>query len=202
VKDVSAGADDRLRNQEGVREEEVPPRAAGRSSDRPASETRLEHRIFTIRDRRVLLDADLAAIYQVLPKRLNQQVRRNRARFPEDFMFQLSVREAEDLRLQTATSRPGHGGRRYRAYAFTEHGALMLASVLKTPVAIAASIQVVRAFVRLRALADAHRELAEKLADLESKYDEHFRVVFEAIRQLMAPKRSGTRIGFLTSQDE
>ena len=166
--------------------------------------TDLEHRIFVIRGRRVMLDVDLAAIYHVAPKRLNQQVKRNRARFPSDFLMQLTAKEAENLRLQTATSRSGHGGRRYLPFAFTEHGAVMLATVLKSPVAVEASILVVRAFVRLRALAAAHQELAEKLDALEAKYDEQFRVVFEAIRQLMSPpgKLLGTRIGFRKPENE
>jgi ORF6N domain-containing protein len=170
----------------------------------PATRTRLEHRIFTIRGHRVMLDVDLAAVYRVLPKRLNQQVKRNRARFPSDFVFQLTANEVERLRLQNATTKRGRGGRRSRPYAFTEHGAVMLASVLKSAVAVDASIQVVRAFVRLRALAEAHKELAEKLDALEAKYDDQFRVVFEAIRQLMAPppKPRETRIGFHKHEDE
>jgi hypothetical protein len=144
------------------------------------------------------LDVDLAAVYRVLPKRLNQQVKRNRARFPSDFAFQLTEREVEALRLQNATTKPGRGGRRSRPYAFTEHGAVMLASVLKSAVAVDASIQVVRAFVRLRALAAAHEELAEKLDALKAKYEEQFRVVFEAIRELMTPvpKSLESRVGF------
>jgi hypothetical protein len=102
--------------------------------------------IHVIRGQRVMLDADLAARYGVTTKRLNEQARRNRDRFPEDFMFQLTVREAGLLRSQIATSKPGRGGRRFRAHAFTEHGAVMLASVLNTPIAVAASLQVVRAF--------------------------------------------------------
>jgi len=158
----------------------------------------LEHRIFTIRGRRVMLDSDLAAIYQVLPKRLNQQVKRNKARFPFDFAFQLTPEETAALRLQVATSNTGRGGRRFLPYVFTEHGAVMLASVLRTPVAVQASIQVVRAFIRLRALAAVHKDLAEKLDALEAKYDEQFRVVFETIRELMSPagKSQKSPIGF------
>jgi hypothetical protein len=162
------------------------------------SEDALEHRIFTVRGYRVMLDNDLAAVYGVLPKRLNQQVKRNRARFPADFVIQLTEDEVAALRLQIATSRQGWGGRRYRPYAFTEHGAVMLAAVLKSEIAIAASIQVVRAFVHLRALAVVHQDLAAKLDALEAKYDEQFRAVFEAIRELMAPMPASktTRIGF------
>ena len=106
--------------------------------------------IHVIRGQRVMLDADLAALYGVSTKRLNEQVRRNRRGFPEDFMVQLTAAEAANLRSQIATSRSGHGGRRFRPLAFTEHGAAMLASVLNTPIAVAASLQVVRAFIHRR----------------------------------------------------
>ena len=111
-----------------------------------------------------MLDADLARIYGVTTKRLNEQVKRNRDRFPEDFAFQLSPQECRILRSQFATSSSAHGGRRYRPYVFTEHGALMLASVLNTPVAVHASVRVVRAFVRLREMLGTQKELARKLA--------------------------------------
>jgi hypothetical protein len=168
------------------------------------SDERLDQRILVIRGRRVLLDVDLARVYHVLPKRLNQQVKRNRARFPADFMFQLTPDETERVRLRSVTSKPGRGGRRYWPYAFTEHGAVMLATVLKSPVAIEASIHVVRAFVRLRAMVAVHKELVEKLDALETKYDGQFRIVFEAIRELMtpAPKPLGARIGFRTSDED
>jgi len=148
-----------------------------------------------------MLDSDLAAIYGVLPKRLNEQVKRNKNRFPPDFLFQLTPTEVDALRSHSATSKPGRGGRRYQPYAFTEHGAVMLASVLNSAAAVAASIQVVRAFVRLREIVGVHKELAQKLDALEGKYDSQFRVVFEAIRELMRPpsKTLGTRIGFRTS---
>ena len=165
----------------------------------------LEQRIFVIRGRRVMLDTDLAALYGVLPKRLNEQVKRNYGRFPRpDFMFQLTAPETTALRSQIATSRSGWGGPRYRPHAFTEHGAVMLATVLNSPVAIHASIEVVRAFVRLRATMAVHQELADKLDALEQKYDHQFRVVFDAIRQLMdpPPKPLASRIGFRTSEEE
>jgi len=120
-----------------------------------------------------MLDSDLAELYQVSTKRLNEQVKRNKRRFPTDFMFQLSVEEAQVLRSQTATSKGRRGGRRYRPYAFTEHGAVMLATVLNSPVAVQASIQVVRAFVKLRELLSTHRKRAKKLADLEKGIEEH-----------------------------
>jgi hypothetical protein len=134
-----------------------------------------------------MLDSDLAALYGVTTKRLNQQVHRNNDRFPGDFMFQLTAQEAENLKLQTATSRLGWGGRRKPHNVFTEHGAVMLASVLNSPAAIAVSIQVVRAFIQLRGLLASHRELARRLDELESKYDSQFKVVFQAIRELMEP---------------
>jgi hypothetical protein len=156
-------------------------------------------RIVVIRGRRVMLDRDLAAVYGVAPKRLNEQVKRNQARFPDDFLFRLTLQEARRLvvsRSHTATLKRG-ANVKYAPYAFTEHGAVMLAAVLDSPVAIAASIQVVRAFVRLRALVAAHEELATKLDALEQKFDQQFRVVFDAIRQLMAPPPSRTApIGF------
>jgi len=156
-------------------------------------------RIVVIRGRRVMLDRDLAAVYGVAPKRLNEQVKRNQARFPDDFMFRLTLQEGQALlasRSQVATLKRG-ANVKYAPYAFTEHGAVMLAAVLDSPVAIAASIQVVRAFVRLRALVAAHEELATKLDALERKFDQQFGVVFNAIRQLMAPPRSTvSRIGF------
>jgi hypothetical protein len=164
----------------------------------------LEDQIFIIRGRRVMLDSDLAAIYGVLPKRLNEQVKRNKDRFPPDFLFQLTAEEVDALRSHSATSKPGRGGRRYQPYAFTEHGAVMLASVLNSPAAVAASIQVVRAFVRLREIVGVHKELSEKLNALEAKYDRQFRVVFDAIRQLMTPpsKSLAARIGFRTSDTD
>jgi len=133
-------------------------------------------------------------------KHLNEQVKRNKGRFPADFMFQLSIAEVEALRSQTATSKGRRGGRRYRPNTFTEHGAVMLATVLNSPVAVHASIQVVRAFVKLRELLSTHRELAKKLADLEKRIEEHdeeITAIFEAIRQLMEPPgKPSKRIGF------
>ena len=150
----------------------------------------IERRILAIRGQRVLLDRDLAQIYGVPTKRLNEQVRRQKGRFPADFMFQLTAVETAGLRSQFATSSSGWGGRRHRPWVFTEHGAIMAANVLKSPTAVRASIQVVRAFVRLREMLASHVELAHKLADLERRMVEHdqkFAVVFDAIRQLMEP---------------
>jgi hypothetical protein len=157
----------------------------------------IERRILTLRGQKVMLDSDLAGLYGVTTKRLNEQVRRNRGRFPRDFMFELSSEETATLRSQNATSKRGRGGRRYAPYAFTEHGAIMLASVLSTRVAVQASVHVVRAFVRLREILATHRDLARKLEELEGKYDAQFKVVFDAIRQLMAPPEKARRsIGF------
>jgi hypothetical protein len=154
--------------------------------------------IHLVRGQRVMLDADLATLYGVSTKRLNEQVRRNRPRFPDDFAFRLTADEARSLRSQIATSRAGHGGRRYAPMAFTEHGAVMLASVLNSPVAVHVSIQVVRAFVQLRSLLASHADLALRLDELERRYDRRFQVVFDAIRRLMqlpeSPERP--RIGF------
>jgi predicted Zn-dependent peptidase len=144
-----------------------------------------------------MLDADLAALYGVTTKRLNEQVKRNLARFPEDFMFRLTAGETGNLRSQSATSSSDWGGRRKLPNAFTEHGAVMLASVLSSPTAVETSVQIVRAFVRLRQLLESNVELARKLDALEQRYDSQFRVVFQAIRELMAPPvKPPKRIGF------
>jgi len=161
---------------------------------------RIESRILLIRGHKVMLDADLAELYGVTTKRLNEQVKRNRERFPADFMFQLSVEETENLRSQIAASNAGRGGRRYRPYAFTEHGAIMAASVLNSHRAVEASIYVVRAFVKLREVLRTHKELGQKLAELEQRieaHDEEITGLFEAIRLLMEPpETSAKRIGF------
>jgi len=161
-----------------------------------AQPARIANAILTLRNQRVLLDTDLAVLYGVETKALNQAVRRNRARFPPDFMFQLTAREAAVLRSQTVTSK-GHGGRRNRPYAFTEQGVAMLSSVLRSARAIAVNIEIIRAFVRLRQLAESQHELVQKLDALEKKYDAQFKVVFDAIRALMTPPfPSSRRIGF------
>ena len=160
----------------------------------------IARKIFLIRGQKVMIDSDLAKIYCVTTTRLNQQVRRNQGRFPEDFMFQLTKEEFESLILQFATSKKRRGGRRKLPYVFTEHGAIMLASVLNTVIAVRASIQVVRAFVHLREILSTHKELAHKLEQLErriEKHDDEIRVIFEAIRQLMTPpEKPRRRIGF------
>ena len=156
-----------------------------------------ERRILMLRGERVMLDADLAELYGVETKALTRAVRRNLARFPSDFMFTLTAEEHANLRRQFGTSRRDWGGRRYPPYAFTEHGVAMLSAVLRAPRAIEVSIEIVRAFVRLREMLSTHADLARKLAALEKKYDAQFRVVFDAIRDLMTPPEKPKReIGF------
>ena len=159
---------------------------------------RIARTIVRLRGQNVMRDVDLAALYEVSTKRLNEQVKRNRRRFPRDFMFQLTQAEYADLRSQIATSSPAaHGGRRYLPYVFTEHGAIMAASVLNSPRAVQMSILVVRAFVGFRKMFQSNGELTRKLDQLERKYDAQFEVVFEAIREIVAPPTpSRKRIGF------
>jgi len=151
------------------------------------STERIERSILLIRGHRVLLDTHLADLYGVTTKRLNEQVRRNRSRFPGDFMFQLTQEEVESLRSQFATSNQGRGSRRYAPYAFTEQGVAMLSTVLNSERAIRVNIEIMRAFVRLRQMLTSNAQLARRLDALEKKYDAQFKVVFDAIRQLMAP---------------
>ncbi|HNT87386.1 MAG TPA: ORF6N domain-containing protein [Candidatus Hydrogenedentes bacterium] len=137
-------------------------------------------------------------------KTLNQAVKRNIERFPEDFMFQLTEEEAESLRSQIVTSNAARrGGRRYLPYAFTEQGVAMLSSVLRSKRAVLVNVEIMRAFVRLRQLLTSHADLAEKLANLEKKYDAQFKAVFDAIRQLMSPPapKSRSAIGFAASKE-
>jgi hypothetical protein len=165
---------------------------------------RAERAILLIRGHRVVLDETLAQLYGVPVKRLNEQVRRNNERFPDDFMFQLSSDEWESLRSQSATLKHRRGQhRKYLPYAFTEHGAVMAANVLNSPTAVQASIQVVRAFVRLRQMLASHEELARKLEALEKRYDQSFKVVFDTIRALMAPPAPRRRtIGFVANRPD
>ena len=162
---------------------------------------RIERSILLIRGYKVMLDSDLAGLYGVTTKRLNEQVRRNLSRFPEDFLFQLTESETHLLRSQFATSKKGRGGRRYPPYAFTEQGVAMLSSVLNSERAIKVNIEIMRAFVRLRQILASNKELAKRLDELEKKYDAQFRVVFEAIRELMKPPETKKRpIGFLVEE--
>ena len=146
----------------------------------------IEQRILLVRGQKVMLDADLAALYGVETKQLVRAVKRNILRFPEDFMFQLSNDEFENLRYHFGTS--SHwGGRRYPPYAFTEHGVAMLSSVLNSPRAVQVNIQIMRTFAKLREIMSQHKDLARRLDELETKYDAQFKIVFDTIRQLMAP---------------
>jgi len=162
----------------------------------------IEQRILLVRGQKVMLDADLAALYGVETKQLVRAVKRNILRFPEDFMFQLSNDEFENLRYQFGTS--SHwGGRRYPPYAFTEHGVAMLSSVLNSPRAVQVNIQIMRTFAKLREIMSQHKDLARRLDELETKYDAQFKIVFDAIRQLMAPPEPEPpkkRIGFLVEE--
>ena len=161
---------------------------------------RIERSIYLIRNQKVI-DRDLAELYGVETKILNKAVKRNLTRFPEDFMFQLSAEEATGLRFQIGTSKKGRGGRRYLPYVFTEQGVAMLSSVLHSPRAVQVNIEIMRAFVRLRQMLASNTELSRRLDELESNYDGEFKIVFDAIRQLMTPV-SATRkqIGFQTSR--
>jgi hypothetical protein len=167
---------------------------------------RVMHSILPLRGFKVLLDAELAALYGVPTKVLLQAVKRNRERFPPDFMLQVTDEEWENLRSQTVTSSAEHGGRRYAPYAFTEQGVAMLSSVLGSSRAIAVNIEIMRAFVRMRELINTNRELAQKLSELERKittHDQSITAILKAMRELMnppVPKRRG--IGFTANFDE
>ncbi|MHB8723516.1 MAG: ORF6N domain-containing protein [Steroidobacteraceae bacterium] len=168
--------------------------------------------ILVLRGHRVILDADLAALYGVPTKRLNEQVRRNAERFPEDFTFQLTAEEAAALRSQFATSKTptGRGGRRYLPYVFTEHGAIQAANVLNSPRAVEMGIYVVRAFVQLRELLSSNKELAKRLDQLEARiekklatHDDAIAAMLSAIRELMhAPPPKRRPIGFTADLTE
>lgn len=148
----------------------------------------IERSILMARGHKVMLDRDLAQLYGVETKVLNQAVRRNQARFPSDFMFQLTADEAEILRSQTVTLKGGRGRHtKYPPYAFTENGVAMLSGVLSSERAIAVNIEIMRAFTRLREVLANHETLVRRLDEIEKKYDKRFSAVFEAIRQLMAP---------------
>lgn len=156
--------------------------------------SRIESKIFQIRGKKVMLDRDLAELYDVETKQLTRQVRRNIERFPEDFMFRLT--NDENLRCQTGTS--SYGGRRYSPYVFTEQGVAMLSSVLNSKRAISVNIQIMRAFVNLRRMIITSVGLRRKIDDMEKKYDGQFNIVFEAIRQLLEPppEKPKRQIGF------
>ncbi len=152
--------------------------------------------VFFVRDEKIMLDADLARLYGVTTGNLNKAVKRNQARFPGDFMFQLTDKETESLIFQSGRSK-GRGGRRHRPYAFTEQGVAMLSSVLNSERAVQVNIAIMRTFVQLRRLMDGNADLARKIESLEKKYDEQFSVVFAAIKQLITPSEPAKkRIGF------
>lgn len=158
---------------------------------------KIEKAIYLIRGEKVMLDRDLACLYGVATKLLNRAVKRNLQRFPQDFMFQLTTDEAKVLRYQIGTSKKGRGGRRYLPYVFTEQGVAMLSSVLNSERAVLVNIEIMRAFVKLRQMLASNAELARRLDELESKYDKQFRIVFDAIRKLMAtPVPDRKEIGF------
>ena len=160
----------------------------------------IENKIYLIRNDKVMLDSDLAELYGVTTKRLNQQVGRNLHRFPKDFMFRLTKKEYRNLRLQFATSSSDHGGRRTPPHVFTEHGAIMLASVLNSERAIETSILVVRAFVRFREMISERKEIAKKITELEKRlagHDNDIQAIVATIRQLMTtPSPRKRQIGF------
>lgn len=176
----------------------MPKKPAAAQAVIPAA---IERRIHTIRDHRVMLDADLAALYQVETFNLNKAVKRNLDRFPEDFMFQLTKEEWDALTFQTGISNAGRGGRRTAPFAFTEQGVAMLSSVLNSRRAVQVNIMIVRTFVKLREIMGTHKELAHQVEALERKYqhhDEELKVVFNAIKKLLAPPAAQPkkRIGF------
>ncbi|UCE18797.1 MAG: ORF6N domain-containing protein [Gemmatimonadota bacterium] len=172
----------------------------------------VEQVILQIRGQKVILDADLARLYGVETKVLNQAVKRNMDKFPEDFAFRITRQEVTNLKSQNVTSRcdenwspivisSSHGGKRKLPRAFTEHGALMAANVLRSKRAVLMSVYVVRAFVRLRYILTSHADLVQRLNELEKKYDAQFKIVFETIRQLMQPPEPSHRqIGFRTKE--
>jgi hypothetical protein len=158
---------------------------------------RIEKAIYFIRGEKVMLDSDLASLYGVETKAVNRAAKRNLKRFPSDFMFQLTSEELAALKYQIGTSKEGRGGRRYRPYAFTEQGVAMLSSVLSSERAVLVNVEIMRAFVNLRRMLASNAELSRRFAELESKYDRKFGVVFEAIRQLMSPPLTARKqIGF------
>ncbi|TAJ89204.1 ORF6N domain-containing protein [bacterium] len=161
---------------------------------------RIENRIYFLRGQKVMFSTHLAELYEVEPRALVQAVKRNIERFPPDFMFQLSKTEFKNLKSQIVTSSWG-GLRRAAPYAFTEQGVAMLSSVLNSKRAVQVNIEIMRAFVRLRKIMSTHKDLARKLDALEKKYDAQFKVVFDAIRQLMTPPEPSKRkIGFIINE--
>ena len=151
-----------------------------------------------------MLDSDLAELYEVETFNLNKAVKRNISRFPEDFMFQLTAEEWAALRFQIGISNTGRGGRRFTPYVFTEQGVAMLSTVLNSERAVQVNIAIMRAFVNLRAIALSHKDLLQKVSSMENKYNDKFKVVFEAIKKLMEPPAlpAKRRIGFKTTEEK
>jgi len=163
----------------------------------------IHHKIYMLRGKQIMLDKDLAELYQVETKRLNEQVKRNSERFPDDFMFQLSEEEYENLKSQFATSSlEGHGGRRYMPYAFTENGIYMLSAVLKSKVAVEVSIEIMRTFTKLREFSLHYNALAKRLMEMEKKNNKEFRKIYALIDELMAGAREADAkvMGFLRGE--
>jgi len=175
------------------------------STETDLTATQLEKRIHELRGHNAMLDHDLADLYRVDVRALNQAVARNADRFPPDFMFQLTRAEAARVTPQTVSS-PGRGGRRYLPFAFTEEGVAMLSSVLRSDRAVRVNVEIMRAFVRMRRMVIDHKDLSQRLDALEAKYDDQFKVVFEAIRQLMDPPAEPAEplkvIGFRTDAED
>lgn len=161
----------------------------------------IARRIYLIRAKKVMLDSDLAELYRVPTKAFNQAIKRNRSRFPSDFMFRMTTAEAHLLRSQIVTSNNGRGGRRYRPYVFTQEGVAMLSSILKSNRAVQVNIAIMRAFVKMREMAAAYSNLARKLAELESRCDTHdanIKLVFDTLKELIeAPTPRRGRMGFV-----
>ncbi len=179
---------------------ELMPRTAARIAKVPAEV--VEHRIYLIRGFKVMIDSDLAKLYRVPTSRLNQAVRRNRKRFPRDFMFQLSAEEVDNLRLQFVISSSDWGGRRYRCYAFTEHGVAMLSAVLRSRRAVEMSILVVRAFVRLREMIASNKDMAARVTLLENNQEQHAELIgilFDELKAMKLLPPGKTRFGFRTT---
>jgi hypothetical protein len=168
----------------------------------PIPQERKHHSTLSIRGQKVLLDKDLALLYGVDTRVLIQAVKRNKERFPDDFVFQLDAPEFDSLRSQIVISK-SRGGRQYAPYAFTEQGVAMLSTVLRSPRAVAVNIEIMRAFVRLRQMLMSHADLARKVETLEKRYDGQFKVVFDALRQLMQPPPAKAKrsIGFHAKQE-
>jgi hypothetical protein len=170
----------------------------------------IQKRILVVRERQVMLDEDLADLYGVETKRLVERVKRNSERFPDDFMFQLTREEASALRSQSATSKPGRGGRRYAPYVFTEQGVAMLSGVLRSQRAVAVNIAIMRAFVELRRAATSYAAIEKRLAELEretktkfGQHDEQLGQIFQALRQLISPPpRPKRHVGFRLPEDD